>query len=101
MPHQHCSSIPNDASNDSLADVFSEAPHSTWLTAAEAARYLKIKTRTILFWARCGKIKAYSPTGTKRQAWCFLQSDLDTMLIHSAPVISSAQPSVLASERSI
>ena len=101
MPNQHCSSIPNDASNDSLAEVFSDAPHSTWLTAAEAARYLRIKTRTLLLWVRCSKIKAYSLTGTKRQVWRFLQGDLDDILIHNRPVISSAQPSVLENERRI
>lgn len=100
MSNQDCPSIPNDSVN-SVAEASSVAPHSTWLTAAEAARYLRIKTRTLLFWARSGKIKAYSLTGTKRHVWRFSQSDLDAILIHSRPVISSAQPSVLANERSI
>lgn len=101
MPDQRRPSIPNSAADNSLAEVSSDVPHSTWLTAAEAARHLKIKTRTLLFWARSGKIKAHSLTGTKRHVWRFLQSDLDAILIHSRPVISSAQPSVLENERSI
>ena len=100
MSNQDRPSIPNDSVN-SVAEVSSDAPYSTWVTAAEAAQYLMIKTRTILFWARSGKIKAYSLTGTKRRVWRFLQSDLDDVLIHSRPVISSAQPSVLANERRI
>ena len=94
-------SAPYNASRTLAAEISSDAPHSTWLTAAEAARHLKIKTRTLLFWARSGKIKAYSLTGSKRHVWRFLQSDLDDILIHSRPVISSAQPSVLENERSI
>jgi excisionase family DNA binding protein len=55
-----------------------------WLTAAEAAEYLKIKTRTILSWARDGKVKAYALSGTNRHVWRFLQTDLDGMLISSS-----------------
>ena len=101
MPNQYRPSSPKTNSINSLAEVFSDAPHSIWLTAVEAAGYLRIKTRTLSFWARSGKIKAHSLTGTKRQVWRFSQSDLDDILIHSRPVISSPQPSVLASERRI
>jgi helix-turn-helix protein len=55
-------SAPCNSSRTLAAELSSDAPHSTWLTAAEAARYLKIKTRTILFWVRSGRIKAYSLT---------------------------------------
>lgn len=75
--------------------------HHDWLTAAEAAPYLKIKTRTILFWACSSKIKGCPLTDTKRRFRRFLESDLDAILIHSGPVLSSAQPSVLANERSV
>ena len=101
MRNQHRPSIPNNGPINSLADYSSEATSSEWLTAAEAAHFLKVKTRTILLWARSGKIKGYALTGTRRRVWRFLQSDLDTILIHSRPVVSSAQPSVLASERRI
>jgi excisionase family DNA binding protein len=72
---------------------------SRWLTAAEAAAYLNFKTRTILLWARQGRIKAYALTGTRRRTWRFLLSDLDALTAQKKPVVSSPQPSVLANER--
>jgi len=66
------------------------APHLTvrtsleWLTAAEAAQYLKVKKRTLLFWVRRGKIKGYPLSGIERHIWRFLKSDLDgTIVSHS------------------
>ncbi len=56
---------------------------SPWMTTAEAAAYLKIKPRTLLFWVHHGKAQAYALSGTKRRVWRFLQTDLDTMLAHS------------------
>src|SRR5713226_5228364 len=56
-------------------------PSSTWLTAAEAARYLKIEPRTLLMWARQGKVRGYVLSGTRRQTWRFLHADLDAMLL--------------------
>jgi excisionase family DNA binding protein len=53
---------------------------SQWLTANEAAAYLRIEPRTILLWARTGKIKAYQLSGTQRVTWRFLQTDLDGKL---------------------
>jgi excisionase family DNA binding protein len=52
-----------------------------WLTAEEAANYLKVKTRTLLLWARQGKIKGYILSGTSRHVWRFKQVDLDATLI--------------------
>ena len=83
-------SAPYKASQNLAADLSSDAPHSAWLTAAEAARYLKIKTRTILFWARSGRIKAYSLTGHRRRVWRFRQCDLDAALFASAVLTSSS-----------
>ena len=42
--------------------------HSTndWLTASEAARYLKVKLRTLLLWMRQGKVKGFALSGAKR-----------------------------------
>lgn len=71
----------------------------TWLTAREAAQYLKVKVRTILLWARQGRVKAYALTGTQRRVWRFLRADLDAIVTQKKPVVSSAQPSVLANER--
>jgi excisionase family DNA binding protein len=34
-----------------------------WLTAKEAADYLRIKTRTLLLWTREGKVKGYALSG--------------------------------------
>jgi excisionase family DNA binding protein len=51
-----------------------------WLTADEAAKYLKVKTRSLLSWARQGKVKGYVLSGTKRVTWRFLRSDLDATL---------------------
>lgn len=60
-------------------------PISEWLTATEAAAYLKVKPRTLLAWARLGKIRGYRLSGTIRSIWRFKQSDLDaTMLASSA-----------------
>ncbi len=37
-----------------------------WLTASESAQYLKVKARTLLMWARQGKLKGYVLSGTRR-----------------------------------
>ena len=72
---------------------------SNWLSAAEAAAYLNFKVRTIHLWARQGKLKGHALSGTRRCVWRFLRSDLDAIVMHRKPVVSSAQPSVLANER--
>jgi excisionase family DNA binding protein len=41
---------------------------NVWLTAAEAAAYLKVKSRTLLLWVRQGKVKAFALSGTRRRA---------------------------------
>jgi len=53
---------------------------SKWMTAQEAAIYLRIERRTILSWVRQGKLKGYRLSGTKRYVWRFLSIDLDAML---------------------
>jgi excisionase family DNA binding protein len=50
---------------------------TTWLTAGEAATYLKVAPRTLLSWARQGKIKGHVLSGIQRQTWRFRQADLD------------------------
>ena len=65
---------------------------SEWLTATEAAMYLRIKPRTILLWARQGQIRGHRLSGTKRMTWRFLRSDLDATL---------TPPSVALTKRSI
>jgi excisionase family DNA binding protein len=55
-----------------------------WLTAAEAARYLKVKKRTLLFWVRLGKVKGYPLSGTQRRTWRFLKLDLDDTIVRNS-----------------
>jgi excisionase family DNA binding protein len=51
-----------------------------WLTANEAAAYLKVKPRTVMKWAKEGRIPAHSLSGCKRVTWRFLRTELDAML---------------------
>ena len=59
---------------------------NNWLTANEAAQYLKVKPRTLLQWVRDGKIPAHKLSGTQRCVWRFLKSELDAMLMPSSAV---------------
>jgi excisionase family DNA binding protein len=52
-------------------------PQSEWLTAAEAASYLKVAHRTVLQWAKEGRIPCHKLSGTSRVTWRFLASELD------------------------
>jgi excisionase family DNA binding protein len=52
-----------------------------WLTAAEAAQYLRVKTRTILKWAKEGRVPAHPLSGSKRITWRFLKSELDGVML--------------------
>ena len=70
-----------------------------WLTAKEAAAYLKVEVRTLLHWVRQGKVQGYILSGTKRRVWRFRKTDLDTMLFaHAGPVLCSTAPSVLVTK---
>jgi len=71
---------------------------SEWLTGMEAAKYLKVKVRTLLLWVRQGKVKAFALSGTKRRVWRFRRADLDAALLES-PVLPSESPSVRPAER--
>jgi len=51
-----------------------------WLTSNEAARYLKVKPRTLLQWARERKVPAHRLSGVQRCVWRFLRPELDAML---------------------
>lgn len=63
---------------------FTELIIMQWLTSEEAAQYLQVDRRTLLDWARQGKVKGYKLTGVIRHVWRFLQSDLDAMLCASS-----------------
>jgi len=69
-----------------------------WLTAKEAAGYLKVKVRTLLLWVRQGKVKAFALSGIRRRVWRFRKQDLDAALLESA-VLPSIPPSVRPAER--
>jgi excisionase family DNA binding protein len=55
-------------------------PRTEWLTAKEAAAHLKVQPRTILQWAKDGKIPGHVLSGTKRCTWRFLRPELDAIL---------------------
>ena len=57
-----------------------ERQPSSWLTAEEAAAHLRVRTRTLLPWARQGKVKGYVLSGVRRHVWRFRQVDLDDSL---------------------
>ena len=98
QPHP---SEPDSASSNQFSDQSSlDADRAIWLTTQEAAELLNMKPRTLSLWARQGKVKAYALCGTKRHTWRFCSDDVD-MLLPQKPVVSSAQPSVLAHERSL
>lgn len=72
----------NDSSPQSSSQLAHAMPHR-WLTAKEAAEYLGINPRTLLLWARQGRIRGYVLSGIKRHVWRFLLSDLEHFVIHN------------------
>ena len=82
----------------STPQQFEVAPPLEWLTASEAAQYLKVKVRTLLLWVRQGKVKAFALSGTKRRVWRFHRQDLDAALLEST-MLRSEVPSVCPEER--
>lgn len=52
-----------------------------WLTAMEAAQYLKVQPRTVLKWAKEGRIPAHRLSGSRRVTWRFLKSELDRAMV--------------------
>ena len=74
-----------------------------WLTPAEGAAYLRVNTRTLLSWARLGKVRGHTLSGTKRHVWRFRRSDLDLALrstdTANEGVVDYARPSVLSERR--
>jgi excisionase family DNA binding protein len=70
----------------SRISAMSQTTQSNWLTANEAAQYLKIKPRTLLQWARERRIPAHRLSGIRRCVWRFLMPELDAMLGLSSAV---------------
>jgi excisionase family DNA binding protein len=87
-------------SRDLHESEMKSAGQSEWLTATEAAEYLKVKPRSLLLWVREGKVPAYALSGTKRRVWRFRKEDLDSTLL-SRPVVTSETPAVLTERRGI
>jgi excisionase family DNA binding protein len=55
-----------------------------WLTANEAAQYVKVKPRTLLQWARERKIPGHKLSGIRRCVWRFRKWELDAILCPSS-----------------
>lgn len=58
-----------------------------WMTSDEAAAYLGVYPRTLLAWARRGKIKGYKLSGIERHVWRFLIEDLDASIMAPPAVL--------------
>jgi excisionase family DNA binding protein len=76
----------------------SSPPGNEWMTAEEAAAYLKVKVRTLQLWARQGKIRGFILSGNARHVWRFRREDLDAALMASS-VVPSLPPSVRFAEQ--
>jgi excisionase family DNA binding protein len=68
-------------------------PTSQWLTAREAAAHLRVAHRTILLWAKTGRIPAHRLSGAARATWRFRASELDAF-VNGASRDSIVPPSV-------
>jgi excisionase family DNA binding protein len=53
---------------------------SPWMNAREAALYLRVAHRTVLEWAKTGRIPAHRLSGTLRVTYRFRAAELDAML---------------------
>jgi excisionase family DNA binding protein len=51
-----------------------------WLTAREAADYLRIATRTLLLYAKSRRIPAHRLSGSQRITYRFRADELDSFL---------------------
>jgi excisionase family DNA binding protein len=60
-----------------------------WLTATEAAAYLKVSPRTIVQWAKQGKIPGHRLSGSRRITWRFLRSELDATILPPSAAIEN------------
>lgn len=90
-----------DASRGAETRTMATSVSSEWLTAAEAAQYLKIRVRTLLLWVRQGKVKGYALSGIRRHVWRFRREDLDAAFVQSTQrdVLHSPLSSVRSAEK--
>lgn len=52
----------------------------TWMNAVEAAQYLRVAHRTVLLWAKTGRIPAHRLSGAQRITYRFRADELDAHL---------------------
>lgn len=52
------------------------SPNSPWLNSLEAAQYLRVAHRTVLQWAKAGRIPAHRVSGSAGVTWRFLRSEM-------------------------
>lgn len=62
-----------------------------WLTANEAAAYLRISPRTVIEWAREGKITGHVLSGAQRHTWRFRTEELDAILEPPAVLLTKGR----------
>ena len=61
-------------------DLVTNQTVTPWLTSREAASYLKVEHRTLLAWARQGKVRGYALSAVQRRIWRFRTVDLDATM---------------------
>lgn len=69
----------------------SNATLAQWLTASEAAAYLRVDSRTLLRWTREGKVLGFALSGTARRVWRFRHCDLDAILLGPAVPLTKGE----------
>jgi len=61
------------------------------MNAREASAYLKVAHRTLLQWAKEGKIPGHRLSGTARVTWRFRADELDAAMM-AAPATADKEP---------
>jgi excisionase family DNA binding protein len=86
-----------------LASIPQSMISTPWLDSKEAAQYLKVEPRTLLQWAREGRVKGYVLSGTLRITWRFRVEDLDAAIteLTNHAVLNFSTPSVAPNMRRI
>jgi excisionase family DNA binding protein len=51
-----------------------------WMNTVEAAAYLRVAHRTVLLWAKTGRIPAHKLSGGQRVTWRFCADELDAYM---------------------
>jgi excisionase family DNA binding protein len=80
--------------------LMNHSTETSWLTSREAASYLKIEPRTLLMWAREGKVKGFTLSGTSRHVWRFRHIDLDATLTAPSVALDKRRIAMRARQRS-